>query len=60
MVLIHITSLDYHILIQMKKYPVLLGEPHNRDSCPIYLHIWKGGAVMKCNDDGNVCQGKAY
>jgi len=36
------------------------GEPHNRDSCPIYLHIWKGGAVMKCNDSGISCLGKRF
>ena len=36
------------------------GEPHNRDTCPVYLHIWKGGAVMKCNDDGDLCRGKTY
>lgn len=36
------------------------GEPHNRDSCPIYLHIWKGGAVMKCYDQGMACAGKIY
>jgi P4 family phage/plasmid primase-like protien len=36
------------------------GEPHNRDSCPIYLHIWKGGAVMKCFDNGVSCAGKSF
>ena len=36
------------------------GEPHSRDSCPIYLHISKEGMVMKCNDAGPACQGKSY
>jgi len=36
------------------------GEPHNRASCPVYLHISKEGIVMRCNDSGNECEGKKY
>ena len=36
------------------------GEPHNRASCPVYLHISKEGIVMRCNDTGNECEGKKY
>lgn len=36
------------------------GEPHARDTCPVFIQITKSGMVMKCNDDGPVCSGKIY
>jgi P4 family phage/plasmid primase-like protien len=38
----------------------LKGEPHNRSSCPNYLQISKEGLVMKCNDTGDLCNGKTF
>jgi P4 family phage/plasmid primase-like protien len=62
-----IYGLDPHYFVRLNhpdpniKMPCpFKGEPHNRDTCPIYLYIWKGGAVMKCNDDGPLCSGGRF